>query len=553
MNVASPTYQDLSSAQDMIEALAAQRQSPVRVRAGRVYDTHIEFECVPLFDRGATVAKIRAMAVDLALQLRAPSVRMVERAGAIAMCVPRSGAPVVTMDALLAMQAQWPTMTAVLGVAPDSATQAIRFSRNRYSHALVCGKSRSGKSTLADTMLISLCRTTTPSDLRIVFIDPQNSRSLGRSSEWLFSHIGRHVWASALRHNEIEGALQKVARALRNPEPRRVGAQGISTLVFIDELHSVVSQSPACAEIVAEIVTTGGKFGYHLIACAQSPGRAPIAGMIAGNFQVRLVTSMADALDAYHATGRKSSGAEHLGQGQFIAVYDAAMDQFRAALPPEGEGAAPVALITSTAPAPMAAPMTAQVIARVEDPADRVGADAVGADDDTDDDAEGAAIDAETARATADVSPAMRRQLLQMIEADPATAAAVLRESGQPAAAAMLEKLAAARTAPAEPVTAPAHKPLAEWTLAERVQALRAWNPAISISGAQKALAPGGKAGGFYAIQDVWGGAPSAGVGPEAPAAEPETTTTPATTEATTTPDTPLPDPETAVGEGVRG
>jgi S-DNA-T family DNA segregation ATPase FtsK/SpoIIIE len=44
-----------------------------------------------------------------------------------------------------------------------------------------------------------------------------------------------------------------------------------------------------------------------------------------------------------------------------------------------------------------------------------------------------------------------------------------------------------------------------DYTLAERVALLRVWNPKISMTIAQKALAPPGTGGGFYAIKEAWG------------------------------------------------
>lgn len=440
--MAAITYNQLQHNSRRIEDLAARNNAPARVKGTNIREDCILYLLALNFDAGARVAKLQSLARDFAAVLGVSGVTFEQQDKLLALRVPLNTGHVYRLADIAHHQRQ--PMCAILGVSDD--IESVYISRSDVAHVLIAGKSRSGKSTLADTMLISLCNNTPVTELRVAYLDYQDAnRDDGKSrADWLFSHIGSHLWRAALSKHEILPTLRECNAQAHRGNP-------MSTIVFVDELYETVRNEDTTINdeavgLVRSLVTTGGKFGVHVIACTQNPNMRPVAGLIAGNFQLRLVTSVANATDAYAAAGIRDTNAEQLKRGEFKAVYEGRIvTQFRAALAPNERGTARYSLpppLYDNEPEPTPAPMTAPTTATASDA-----------------------------------------------------------------------------------------KPLTDWTLAERVAALRMWNPDISISGAQKALAPGGKAGGFYDIQEVW-----------------ETTTT----EATTTAVTPLFGPKTGEigGEG---
>lgn len=424
MTMTTITYDQLQHNSRRIEDLAARNNAPARVRGTNIREDCILYLLAPNFDAGARVAKLTALARDFAAVLGVPGVTFEQQDKLLALRVPLNTGHIYRLADIAHHQRQ--PMHAILGVSDD--IESVCISRSDVAHVLIAGKSRSGKSTLADTMLISLCNNTPATELRVAYLDYQDAnRDDGKSrADWLFSHIGSHLWRAALSKREILPTLRECNAQAHRGNP-------MSTIVFIDELFETVRNEDTtindeAVSLVRSLVTTGGKFGVHVIACTQNPNMRPVAGLIAGNFQLRLITSVANATDAYAAAGIRDTNAEQLRRGEFKAVYEGhIVTQFRSALAPNERGTARYSLSPPQYDDEPKPEPTAEEIAKTREELKRFGASVFDA------------------------------------------------------------------------------KAILDWTLAERVAALRAWNPDISKRAAIAALAPGGKAGGHYKISEAWG------------------------------------------------
>lgn len=179
-------------------------------------------------------------------------------------------------------------------------------------HILVAGATGAGKSVLVANMLLSLCWSTSPKDLRLVLIDFKNTdlRSFERlpHSDGFFVDIAPATRTLKLLEREL-----KSREASGNKWPRIV--------IAIDEYTDLVSSQEATAA-VSEIARKGRSHNINIVAATQHPTAKALGdSTIKSNFLVRCVGQVTDANAAQNAAGRPMTHAELLpGNGAFIYV-----------------------------------------------------------------------------------------------------------------------------------------------------------------------------------------------------------------------------------------
>ena len=134
-----------------------------------------QFEVEPA--RGVKVGKIAALADDLALAMRAPSIRIVAPIpgrGAVGVEVPNPTAHVVTLRELMEAP-EWASARATLPIAlgRDLEGRPVIADLAKMPHLLIAGATGSGKSVAINTMITSLVYRYSPKHLRLLMIDPK--------------------------------------------------------------------------------------------------------------------------------------------------------------------------------------------------------------------------------------------------------------------------------------------------------------------------------------------------------------------------------------------
>jgi len=197
------------------------------------------------------------------------------------------------------------------------------------AHILIAGTTGSGKTSLAHTILLSLCQRHRPSRFGLVIIDPK------RSQESPFVRATEHHRLLDIAHT-TEEAIAVLRRVVAVMEQRNTQLEPLPRVaVYVDEVADLVQTGGSVVvDLLTRIAQRGREAGVHLIACTQKPSAKTVGSLLKANLPLRLVGRVVSAEDARVATGISGSGAEKLlGSGDFLAVTAGRVIRFQAAMP----------------------------------------------------------------------------------------------------------------------------------------------------------------------------------------------------------------------------
>ena len=185
-----PSYSLLTAAdtpiqsEDDDELIQKSRQIELKLRdfniQGRVTEVHpgpvitlFEFEPAP----GVKVGKIAALQDDLAMSLRASSIRIIApipRKGTVGIEVPNKHRDIVRLrDVLESSEAQSTESILSIPLGKDTYGDPVVVDITTMPHLLMAGATGTGKSVSINTLLISLLYKASPADLGLILIDPK--------------------------------------------------------------------------------------------------------------------------------------------------------------------------------------------------------------------------------------------------------------------------------------------------------------------------------------------------------------------------------------------
>lgn len=249
----------------------------------------------------SVLKRVLSLAPQLAYALNVDSVKVEREGDVIWVRVPSS-----TPGAALSFEQAWalapdiPAEHLLLGVDDDSQQMLLDLEAN--AHAGIFGQTRSGKSTLLKTMVLSAEMRQLP----VALMDPSGG----------FTPLSGHpsVWQHGLfrSHAEIAACLAYLANATRH---------NIQTplYLFVDE-GTELTRDAHIMESLAAIGRAGRHVGISLIFGAQT-----INGLdrdIETNLRARLIGRTSNAQQSAWVSGRRGIGAEYLKCGEFVAVTE---------------------------------------------------------------------------------------------------------------------------------------------------------------------------------------------------------------------------------------
>lgn len=320
-------YRKLYQTADRIEAVLRDRRAPASVVGGKVLPGFVEMLLRPA--PGTKVNQVKALQADLALALGNTHVRVTQSGTHLAIQIPRETRTPVRLATLLTAAKDAPPYTAVLGLAEDGATLMACLASPDVAHILIAGATGSGKTSLAHSILLSLCQMHRPSQFGIIVVDPK------RNEDPVFARaIERHLLLG-VAHSPDE-SLAALARVVEVMERRATRGEPLPRIVvYVDEMADLVQTGGArVVELLTRIAQRGREAGIHLIACTQKPSARVIGTLLKANLPLRLVGRVVSAEDARVATGAPATGAEKLmGSGDFIAITSGKVIRFQAAMP----------------------------------------------------------------------------------------------------------------------------------------------------------------------------------------------------------------------------
>jgi S-DNA-T family DNA segregation ATPase FtsK/SpoIIIE len=293
---------------------------------------------------GVKISKITGLADDLALALKALSIRIVAPVpgkGVLGIEVPNPKRQVVALREILAdgtYQKSASRLTLALG--KDIMGTPVVTDLAKMPHLLIAGATGSGKSVGLNAMILSILYKATPEEVRFLLVDPKrielsmyegiphllhpvvfNPKEATAALHWAVGEMERrYALLSDLSVRNIEGYNQKAK--LKKPDPRiedGILPRSLPYLVIvIDELADLMLVSSRdTEEYLIRLAQKARASGIHLIVATQRPSVDVITGLIKANFPTRVsyqVSARADSrviLDAM--------GAERLlGMGDLL-------------------------------------------------------------------------------------------------------------------------------------------------------------------------------------------------------------------------------------------
>ncbi|MGI9076397.1 MAG: DNA translocase FtsK [Gemmatimonadaceae bacterium] len=311
-----------------------------------------QFEVEPA--AGVKVRQIATLANDLALAMRAQSIRIVAPIpgrGAVGVEVPNPVAEIVAFRELLESR-EFQNSKAVLPIAlgKDLEGKPVIADLARMPHLLIAGATGSGKSVCINTLITSLSYRHTPRTLRFLMVDPKmvelsvyntlphlrhkvitDNRDAAAVLKWAVMEMQERyqLFAANGCRNIQDFNRRAVAGApLKLPKNADVAFENLTyaggilpyIVVVIDELADLMMTVQGEIETpLALLAQKARAIGLHMILATQRPSVNVITGLIKANFSSRIAFRVASQVDS--RTILDGIGAEALlGNGDMLFI-----------------------------------------------------------------------------------------------------------------------------------------------------------------------------------------------------------------------------------------
>ncbi len=319
--------------------------------------TVTQFEIEPA--AGVKVRQIATLADDLALAMRAQSIRIVAPIpgrGAVGVEVPNPSPEMVVLREVLD-STDFKQARAALPIAlgKDLEGRAVVADLAKMPHLLIAGATGSGKSVCVNTIITSLVYRHTPKTLRFLMVDPKmvelsvynalphlrhkvitDNRDAAAVLKWAVMEMQdryRLLEANACRNlqefnKRVQQQLAGEGPPLQKPKSPDVAFEDRAyagdvlpyIVVVIDEMADLMMTVQGEVETpIAMLAQKARAIGIHLILATQRPSVNVITGLIKANFPCRIAFRVASQVDS--RTIIDGAGAEALlGNGDMLFI-----------------------------------------------------------------------------------------------------------------------------------------------------------------------------------------------------------------------------------------
>jgi len=326
---------DLEAASGILEATL--RDFGVEVRVTHVSPgpvlTMYELEPAP----GVQINRITNLSDDIALAMKAPSVRIVAPIpgkSRVGVEVPNSKSVTVYLREILeSANFQNAESKLTLAIGKDISGQPIVTDLADMPHLLIAGTTGSGKTVCVNSIITSLLFNASPDEVKFLMVDPKMVELN------MFNGLPHLLSPVLTDHKKVSLALQWVTKEMddRYKMLVKVGARNIDIyneklknyegeelekmpylIVIIDELADLMVVAAQDVEnAITRLAQLSRAVGIHLILATQRPSVDVITGVIKANFPARISFRVASKVDS--RTVLDANGADKLlGKGDLL-------------------------------------------------------------------------------------------------------------------------------------------------------------------------------------------------------------------------------------------
>jgi S-DNA-T family DNA segregation ATPase FtsK/SpoIIIE len=280
---------------------------------------------------GVKLTRITQLETNLALNLAAQALRIeapIPGQRAVGIEVPNRKAADVRLYGIL-NSTQWKTTSEPLGFAigKDIAGDAVVGELNKMPHLLIAGQTGSGKSVMINTLLTSLLYRNSPSDMRLILVDPKQVEmapyeDVPHLLTPIITEPEKCISALKWAVNEMERRYSLLAeqklRDIKSYNAKNTGEAMPYIVIVIDELADLMMVAARDVEaLIVRLAQKARAVGVHLVLATQRPSVDVITGLIKANVPARIAFTVASQVDS--RTILDGVGAEKLlGQGDML-------------------------------------------------------------------------------------------------------------------------------------------------------------------------------------------------------------------------------------------
>ena len=294
-------------------------------------------------EAGVKYSRVTSLADDLCLAMRAESILIERMPGksTVGIQVPNHEREIIHLrDVIESETFARAKSRLALAMGKDINGRIVTADLASMPHILIAGSTGSGKSVAINAMIMCLLYRTTPSQVRLILVDPKRVElGMYEGIPHLFTPIitDSKLAANALRNavREMERRLKLLAsRSVRNldqynklfeePRPHSSTEDGPEEeplpyiVIIIDELADLMMLDRAnVEESITRLAQMARAVGIHLILATQRPSVDVITGLIKANVPTRISFRLATKVDS--RTILDTNGAEALlGRGDML-------------------------------------------------------------------------------------------------------------------------------------------------------------------------------------------------------------------------------------------
>ena len=304
---------------------------------------------------GVKISKIVGLADDLALALKAASIRIVApipQKGTLGIEIPNvSRQPVVIRDVVDDLVFSKKKGRLLLALGKDTTGKPMVTDLARMPHLLIAGATGTGKSVCLNAIIISLLYQATPDEVRLLLIDPKrieltayegiphllhpvvtDPKKANIGLKWAVAEMERRYELLSLkgvrsieRYNQMVLKDKKRKPRLKTPPPTGESEEAEEQplpylIIIIDELADLmIVASREVEESIIRLAQMARAAGIHLVLATQRPSVDVLTGIIKANISARISFQVSSRTDS--RTILDANGAEALlGAGDMLIL-----------------------------------------------------------------------------------------------------------------------------------------------------------------------------------------------------------------------------------------